>query len=76
MCRKANRLAVHKEDVKMLVKYTIKRKDLYDGYYYDTSQGIISGKTTDKLMLSPILPVLYRIIKRLRALEKGKGNGE
>ena len=74
MYRRANRLAVHKE-VKMIVKYTIERKDLYDGYY-DAPQEIISGKNTDKLKLSPILPVLYRIIKRLRALERDKDNGE
>lgn len=60
----------------MIIKHIIERKDLYDGYYYDASQEIITGKNTDKLKLSPILPVLYRIIKRLRALERKKSNEE
>ena len=58
----------------MVVKYTIDRKDLYNGYYDDAKKEIINGRTKDKLNLSPVLPVLYRIIKKLRRLERKKCN--
>ena len=53
----------------MIVRYTIDRKDLYNGDYNDSDIQLIDGEFTDKIKLRTHLSVIYRIIKKMRRRE-------
>lgn len=50
----------------MIVRYTIDRKSLYCGDYENSDVELIDGDFNDKIKFKTHLPIIYRIIKKLR----------